>query len=460
MKFSFELLRIACNRVLSSKDSDWGAADGIRVYFIAVTTGGDHRILVSGREFPPPDICDNYSFVPGKKLDLNQFPPHNAADWELGPVDLSDTDSVAIAILGVNEGLPWIGGGGGFGAASKANLKSFEEFAKEAADEALHVAGGAAFASAWTLLEGIIESINHAPDCRGIAFCYQVELSMKKLLHDHLISKSTTHRLGSQTAVTALGLVAKSKQSADCGSPQYDVDFRIIRNDGLHLLVDDVAGVPRKGERTPFEPQVEECRPVLGMPMFTWPVFVDRTITVTPSHYYPSLKPTWYVNGIELQRDSDTLDLSKPGDAYIGDDILGRPVSLPYERLTSQGIERLVLHTKGEDGNYRLEVELRFNFEGVHPLPPDDPWADFKSTIIWVTGTSLEGNAAWEKYMICVIKRQVARLMVNYLPVDWSPERPGPVEIATLERHARQLVLPSILDAHGLRIERPLSQKG
>lgn len=466
MKVSFELLEILCNRTLSSKNSDWGAKDGIRVYMMATTTGGDHRVLVGGREYPPPDICDNYMFVPGKTLNLKTFLPHNAPNWTIGPLEINiDRDDVRLVILGINEGLPWIGGGGGYGTSAKAKLKSFEEIAKKASEEgaakvsaaeaAGHAAGEAgktlgasAFSAAWVVFEGLIEQLHHTEDCRGVAFLYDLTVNGPKLLRNHLVAKHTTHRLGSNDAQSILAITEQMKISAGCGSPDYEVGFRITRVDDLHMAVDDVPGTARSGPRSSITLRMEKCRPRFpDSEMLTWPVFVDRTITLTPSLYPATLKATWYVDGIELARQSDTIMLTKHGDVFAGDSFAERTVEIEYERITWQGIENLVLKTKGEHGNYRLEVKLRFNFEGVVPIWPD-PWADFCPTVVWVDGVSLDGNAAWRQYIRCVIRETAQQAMINYLPVDWQPEKPGPVEIAVLERQVTQFVLPQVLAEH------------
>src|SRR5262245_543328 len=115
MFFTFKLRSVQCNAVLSGEDSMWGQNDGIRVFFLVLTGSGFRQLIISGREFPPPDVMESYSFVPGKKLDLDLFLPMNAADWETDPVDVGETDTVSIAVVGINEGVPYVAGGGGFG---------------------------------------------------------------------------------------------------------------------------------------------------------------------------------------------------------------------------------------------------------------------------------------------------------------------------------------------------------
>lgn len=473
MLFSFEPLSITCESVLSTEDSEWGEADGITLYFIVLTSGGFHQVLVSGPEYPVTDPRENYFFRPGKTLDLGQSLPQNAGTWEvMPPRGFSEVDSVMITIIGVNEGLPHLGGGGGFGGAQKANLKVFEELAQKGAEKAGEDAakkaggdaakkaagkaaggaiGGAAFGAAWSLIEGLIEEINRADECRGVAFCYPIELSMRKLLLDHLLRKETTHRLDAASPATGLGLVAAGQRPPGCGSSRYAVDFRIKRIDDLHLTVEDVAGQPREGVRSPVPVEEEACRPPLGVEMQTWLTYVDRTITFTPSHYYTSLKPTWHVNGVELQRQSDTLNLSLPATSYDGGEETTRTVTVKYERIEREGKENLVLSTQGENGNYRLDVSLRMNFEGVHPSPPD-PWVEFRSAYAWVTGSALEGNDAWGTYLRCVMDRQLKAATEDHISVEKKPKKPDEFDIATIKHGIQRTVLFKVLDAHQIQI--------
>jgi hypothetical protein len=453
MLFSFELLRVECERVLSTEDSAWGEEDGIRVFFIVLTTGGFHQVLVSGREYPPPDAVDNWSFVPGKAFSLDQFPPQNAENWTLTPPNgVSDIDSVMITVLGVNEGLAYVAGGGGLGGSQKANLKVFEEIAskgsEKAGEELLGKAGepigGAAFGAAWSLIEGLIEELNKSPECRGVAFCYPIEISMRKLLLDHLSVTGTTHHVDGSSPATGLGLVAAAQHPAGCGSPQYAVDLGISRIDALGLSVDDVAGAPREGEHV-VRPVAadDDCRPRDGEDMHTWLTYVDRTITIVPSHYYESLKPTWHVNGTALQRDDETLTMTLPVSDHLGGQESEREVSVRCEQIKRDGKTVLVLHTRGEDGNYRLEVSLKMNFEGVHP-PPPEPWVEFRSEIVWVEGSELEGDDAWREHLQCRMDKQLKAATAKKFPVEDGPVKPKPAEIAVLRHEVQIAVLAEL----------------
>lgn len=453
MLFSFELLRVECESVLSTEDSAWGAEDGIRVFFIVLTTGGFHQVLVSGREYPPPDAVDNWSFVPGKAFSLDQFPPQNAENWTLTPPSgFSDIDSVMITVLGVNEGLAYVAGGGGLGSSQKANLKVFEEIASKGAekagekvlDKAGEPLGGAVFGAAWSMIEELIDELNKASECRGVAFCFPLEISMRALLLEHLSVLGTRRHLDGSSPATGLGLVAATQNPPGCGSSRYAVDLGITRVDSLGISVDDVAGPPREGEHIvrPVAPD-DDCRPRDGKEMHTWLTYVDRTITFVPSHYYESLKPTWYVNGEPLQSDDQTLTKPLPVSDHLGGQETERAVSVRCEQVKRDGKTVLVVHTRGEDGNYRLEVSLKMNFEGVDP-PPPEPWVEFRSEVVWVEGSELEGDEAWREHLQCRMDKQLMAATAKKFPVDDGPAKPKPVEIATLRHEAQIAVLTEL----------------
>src|SRR5688572_11583303 len=108
MLFSFKLLSVKCNAVLSGEDSPWGNSDGIRVFFFALTGSQSHPVLISGSEFGPQDMTTCYKFVPGKTLDLNNFPPTNFPSWETANFDVAEADLVELVVVGINEGLSYV----------------------------------------------------------------------------------------------------------------------------------------------------------------------------------------------------------------------------------------------------------------------------------------------------------------------------------------------------------------
>ncbi|NUK54749.1 hypothetical protein HRW14_31720 [Streptomyces lunaelactis] len=423
MDFSFRLRNVTCKSVLSTEDSDWGRQDGIRLVLLAYTANGYHDFRISGRELPEPDLVDNYPFVPGKTLNLDLFPPVKRPDWTLDPVPFGEpADVVRIAVVGINEGLPFVGGGGGF---SSVTHSGFEELTKQMAETAATGATAAVgIAVAFELLKAALEGMN-GPDCRGVAFVYQTDLSLKKLLQDHLHNKSTRHVLGTANGNQALGIVSGVGVPAGCGKPSYEVSLQITREEPLSLEVQDHAGEPRQGNIERFEPSYEPCRP--AELIFIIPTFHDREITFIPSFHYESLKPMWRVEGQELTKQQDELrlqvDVRRPGDEHM---TTGQ-VTVKYRREEVGGIKRLILSTHGEDGDYTLTVGLFLNFEGNVP-PPPSPFVEFESVVVPVVGHLVTGNRAYDQYLSCVEQhRKVFKKLFYPMPrLKITPEPEDP----------------------------------
>ena len=454
MRFSLKLNELICHEILSTPSSNWGAADGIRLYFLAVPSGNPDlaTVKVSKAVAHPHFFEDNFRCVPGTRYDLGANPPLGAPDWELGPFDLAHDDAVAVAIIGVNEGLPWIGGGGGPSPVGHADVKVFEkvaeEMAKEGGKEVVQhfgeAAGNAGFAFAWNLVEALAEKVNHATDCRGVAFLYELTFSMKYLLHRHLGPAKSELRLSASQTPSALSLVA-TQHRPGCGSPHYEIGLGISRVDDLSMAVDDVETARREGDRTMVPVLYEDCQPAGHEIPFQWPVFTDRTITVVPSVFPSGLSPTWYLDGVELQRHAGTVTLQKLGDARVGDEPSLHPVTIAYERLTSQGVERLVLRTRGEDGNYPVDVSLRLNFEGTRAH--GDEWAPVLSEVVRVQGKQIAGNDAYARYMRCVTMKQVEQKLRTKL-LQRKLEKPLPDEVEQIRREIHATVLSGLLREH------------
>ncbi|MFF9090990.1 tetratricopeptide repeat protein, partial [Streptomyces sp. NPDC014991] len=397
MQFSFRLRSVTCRSVLSTDDSPWGRQDGIRVVLIAYSANGYHDFLISGREFPEPDLVENYVFVPGKSLNLDNFPPVGRPDWTLKPVPFGESaDVVKIAVVGINEGLPFAGGGGGFNSVTHEGFKQLTEQLAEKASLGITAAVG--LEVAFELLKTALEGLN-GPDCRGVAFVYQTDLSLKKLLQDHLHRKSITHVLGTANGNQALGIVSNVGVPAGCGRPSYEAALQATREEPLSLDVQDRASEPRAGDSVEFLPSVKLCRP--AEPIFVRPTLFDREITLIPSFHYPSLKPMWRIEDEEVTTDQGVMELQvevqRPGNEHV----TNGKVTVGHRREEVGGIERLILSTTGDDGNYLLSVGLFLNFEGNIP-PPPTPFVEFDHAFVSVEGFRITGNAAYDQYLSCV----------------------------------------------------------
>jgi hypothetical protein len=419
MRYSVKLLDLKCNAVLSGEESPWGKNDGIRVFFIAFNESGAHHILVSGREWPPPDVVENYSFLPGDVLDLAKYPPLNGPDWEV-ELDVGETDALSIAVVGINEGLPYVAGGGGPSLDDKATMASFEELAKKMAKEASEEAGEAGMSAAFVLLEAAIEELNKAADCRGVAFAYEASFSLKWLLENLLHQNSKTFPLTAASAARAVHITHLSRVSPGCGAPDYEVNLEISRKDKLFLAHNLQRGFPENGPPRYFEPQYAPCAPE-GMAS-VWPVFHECTITLRPNFYYPTLHPTWQIDGQSLSSNKDTLSLTNKAVELPAETpaTSTRTVSVDYE-VTTVGVEhRLVLKTHGRDGNYPLEVSLFLRFSDTGPL------VLFRSQQVYVVGQGVFGDIAYQEYLACLDHHQ--REMEKRLKAHAFIGRGTPVE--------------------------------
>jgi hypothetical protein len=99
-------------------------------------------------------------------------------------VNVGETDKVSIAVIGLNEGLPYLAGGGGFGMGNKATIEGTEELLKTMAEKAAKarlkgadLVANPAISVAFELLKNYIEELNSAADCRGVAFAFEAELT-------------------------------------------------------------------------------------------------------------------------------------------------------------------------------------------------------------------------------------------------------------------------------------------
>lgn len=438
MLFAFALRNIQCNAVLSSEDDWWGKEDGIRVFFLVFTANGFRQILISGREHPEPDMVENYSFRPGERLDLRHFPPINGPDWETDPIDVGETDTVSIAVIGINEGLPWVGGGGGFGLGGQATSAGFEELSKKMVEEAAKEAAAGAMTSgaagvgmtvAFKLLEAWIEELNRAPDCRGVAFAFEVGLNLKQLFQGHLHTKRTTMTLNAENAANALHIVALSKDAPHCGKPDYEVALEIARYQSLDLAVDDPNPAPRAGAPQPFDDSFTLCKPEALM--FIWPLYLDRTLTIQATiPKYATFHPTWKVDDIILpDHGSVPLTLTKEVEIPANEGYETRQVQIDAEVVTIGNSHQLRIRTRGEDGNYGLRVSLSYQFDD------NGPWVLFAEKELYIQGQGMAGNQAYEDYMACLehFRSTIAKYMAMHRRLE-----PG-TPIMDLNRFRRHL---------------------
>ena len=449
MFFSFKLKKIKCNSVLSSDDGWWGDNDGIRVFFIAVNASGFRQLFISGPEHPPPSLNENYYFFAGHEKDLSAFPPRNAPDWETDPVDVGETDTMSIAVIGLNEGLPYIAGGGG-GWSTGPAISGIEEVSKKMAEEAFKegskVAAGATtlgiMSAAFKILENYIEELNQAEDCRGVAFAFEVSLSMKRLFQDHLSAKLSSILLNEASAANALHIVALSRVSSDCGNPDYDAWMEVKRLQHFDLIVNDKPAHAVAGTPVPFQASIGICIPA-GSEIQVWTEYYDREITIEPTiPKYSTLHPTWVVEGVMLPDvGSGPLTFTKQVEIPISEATELHAVQIEYEVMTIGGAYHLRLKTRGIDANYTLKVALMYKFDD------NGPWVLFREKDVAVAGQGIAGNQAYIDYLACLEHQRktfMKYVRIHDLIVPGAPLR----KITQFERD--HMLMRRLMDGQGL----------
>lgn len=440
MLFTFRLAKITCHSVLSTEDSDWGAADGIRVYFLVTSTAGKPELLISGREYPPPDATDNYHFVPGKSLDLDQFPPVGAADWETPPIDVSPGEFATLTVIGLNEGLAFVGGGGGAAPSQTGARVAIEEFSKEFYEEAMEHAPEAAavtgqvwLAVALALLEKLIEKLNESGNCRGVAFAYSVDVSLGRLLATHLTKKTEVTKVNTSQAITPLHIATVVNRPPGCGTPSYELELETVRHQAIGLKVEEGYASPRSGPPRAFEATWERC--ATEGEMRVWTEYFDREFTIRPTvPHYTLFHPTWHIDGVPVPASGGSVKLTKQ--VYLAADPSPqtRDVTIECEVESLADAQALRIETKGIDGNFAFLVSLRYKLADVAP------WVTFHETDVFVDGQQLAGNEAYQQYLDCVSAffRTVTSYKQQKVRLDPRP-RPGPWpmlgDVVLMEQH-------------------------
>lgn len=442
MLFTFRLARIECDGVLSTADSEWGAADGVRVFFLVTSTTGARELLISGRELPPPDAVENYRMVPGKSLDLRQFPPVGALDWETSPVDVGPGgQSALVTVIGLNEGVAHVGGGGG-PAAGKAAYTAIEEYGNQLYEAVMEQAPKAAAATGqyWlavglALLEELVDKLNDTEDCRGVAFAYEAEFALSTLLSSHLTARRATTRLNASNASRGLHIVAAAGRPAGCGTPKYELDLEVVRQHSIGLRVAEALAVPRQGPPRGFEARWSHCAPAEEMSV--WTEYFDRSFTIRPTvPHYQDFYPTWHVDGVPVPAAGGTVTLTKQ--VHVADDPSPqtRQVSVDCRPELVGDTQLLHVETRGLDGNHVLRVSLRYKFIG------SGPWVDFHATDVFVDGQQLAGNDAYRRYLECteafigkVTGYKAQRAVLDPRPGPW----PRLEQVLAIESHLNEV---------------------
>jgi hypothetical protein len=154
---------------------------------------------------------------------------------------LGSNDFITVALLGINEGVAFVGGGGGFGgsAAQDGFYEAQKSLGGKLADAAVQVGEGASAQgvggfvtdAVFEAFKTVLEQLNSVGDCRGVAFAHGISLNRKTLLAHTLTSKSFLMNPASDE----VGLAAVMQVKQGCGHSDYDIPVRVFRSFDIKL---------------------------------------------------------------------------------------------------------------------------------------------------------------------------------------------------------------------------------
>lgn len=396
MDFSFRLVDVKCNAVKSSAASPWGAKDGIRIYFLVFSGNGDYNLAISGREYPEPDIADNLSFIPGKTMLLHDFPSTTTPSWSLRVNDVSETDFVWVAIIGINEGLPYMGGGGG-GSASKIGFEAIQKFTEWLAAGPLdNPATEQALSFGFGQLNHAIAGINSAPECRGLAFAYELAFQARYLFAQHFKKKTQTLLVNPQNAAQGLAIANEANPSPGCGVPNYEARLEVVRETVPMVEMVDTPGDGVKGPIQDFNQTFKRCENTQRI-IYAWPILYDRTLTFTPSFFFAVIPLIWKIDATEIYDPQGTLKVTTEAHFPVSDTKIVKPVTIDYTVSSVGGKNKLTLKTYGAEGNYSVKISLLLKFWGNQP-----PMVFYEDDVL-IEGQQVDGGDDYQAYLNCVL---------------------------------------------------------
>jgi len=394
MDFSFRLVDVKCNAVKSSAASPWGAKDGIRIYFLVFSGSGHWDLAISGREYPEPEVADNFSFVPGKTMLLHDFPPTTSPSWTFRLNDISETDHVWVAVIGINEGLPYVAGGGG-GGESKIGFSAIQEFTKWIADAKLHSATTEhALNFGFEQLNHGIAGINSASECRGLAFAYELVFSARYLFAQHFKKKRRTLVLGTQ--IGGLDILNKATPSPGCGVPNYEATLEVVRETLPTVDMTDIPGKERQGQIQEFNQTFKRCENTQRS-IYAWPILRDRTVTFIPSFFFATIPMIWKIDVAEISDAQGSRKVNTEVHFPVSDTKIVQDVIIDFTHSALGGINKLTLNTHGEDGNYSVKISLLLKFFVNQP-----PMVFYEEDIV-IEGQQVDGGDDYDAYLDCVL---------------------------------------------------------
>jgi hypothetical protein len=246
-------------------------------------------------------------------------------------------------------------------------------------------------------LNHAIDAINNAPDCRGVAFAYELVFSAKYLFANHFKRKSRTLMLGTQNAVQGLHIANRARTSPNCGQPNYEATLNVVRETQPMVAVTDTAGSERQGQIQLFTPTFTRCANTQG-DIYVWPILRDRTITFIPDFFFGTIPMIWKIDDIEIHDVEGFLKPTKEVYIPVNNAAMAQPVTIDFTVSAVGGTNKLTLNTHGADGNYYVKISLLLQFFDSQP-----PMVFFEEDV-FIDGQQVDGGPAYHDYLDCVLE--------------------------------------------------------
>ncbi|MES2662129.1 MAG: hypothetical protein V4629_02390 [Pseudomonadota bacterium] len=404
MFIDFTPRKIKCLQTVSSPSSPWGIEDGLRFYFAVEVGFQTPDVMISGRKYPEPDVVNNHPIKAGETINLDNFLPQNRTSWQTKSFNVDEGNLVTIWLIGVNEGLPFFGGGGGSGSevstkiAQKGSELAIEKLSDAASEEALErsLSSGASsliepIPVIGALINAIIELaefIDESTDCSGSAFIYKKEIIGRDLIAQLIQNRRETTLIFNQSQT-----LRTSDPSNPCLVPHYevtlDINLRSIFTINHLQTASNVVPTPA----VDFVPYFTFCAKKVNKQLTVWSAQRDFLIEFFPNFKFQLMPLVWKIEGIPLTKQQQTVKINLPVTIQPHQQSMLADVEISCEINLNQ---HLFLKTKGSDGSYQIRVEAFLPLQSLQP-----PFKIYQY-ILRVDGQEMYGDAGYQEYLECV----------------------------------------------------------
>lgn len=403
MNIDFTPRSITCHQTVSSPNAPWGMEDGFRLYFAVEVAFQSPDVMISGRKYPEPDVVDNYPIKAGQTINLDTSPPFDRASWQTKVFNVDEGNLVTVWLIGVNEGLPFFGGGGGSSQfstklAHKGGQLLIEKIADEASDEALKrsIAGASeglikpvpivgALASA--LIE-LAEYIDESTDCSGSVFIYK-----KEILGRDLIAQLLQNRRSITLSFNQNQSLRSEAPDNPCLTPSYEATLDINLRSVLKVTPSRTLLKTTTTAPVEFNPLFISCTRKTSEPIQVWSEVRDFRIEFIPNFTFQLMPIIWKIENQILTQQQATATVNLPVTIQPNQQNILADVNIRYEIDLRQ---HLILYTTGSEGSFQIRVQA------LLPLQSQQPPFLIYQHILMVDSQDMLGNKGYQEYLDCM----------------------------------------------------------